>query len=198
MVEHNYDYCPYTSSNITNYKRYIEPTFSCGISGPHKATNSGTYTWRSIVSNGTAASYLWKYSYDGNNYNSTFGTTQNVTAQMPIDRDLYLKLIVTSTNNEQATSYHMTINISGWHKTYPNPVNEVLTIEIDKSKIPKHLKSEIIEIRFYDKMMSLKKKISFSGALTTINVSDLKPDVYILKIIIGNEIFEEKIIVSDK
>ena len=198
LVEHNYDYCPYNSSNITNYKRYIEPTFSCSITGPSKATNSGTYTWYSHVSNGTASSYLWKYSYDGNNYFGTFGTTQNVTTQMPLDNDLFLKLIVTSTNNEQAIAYHTTINMSNWHKVYPNPVKDILTIEINKSKMPKRLISQKIEIRLYNKMMSLMKKTFFIGTSINLNVSDLKPDIYILQIIVGDKIFEEKIVVSDR
>ena len=82
-------------------------------------------------------------------------------------------------------------------RTFPNPVKNSLYIEIDKDRIPERLKSKRIEMYLYDKMMSLKKKINFKGNSTILNVSNLQPDIYILKIIIGNEIFEEKVIVSE-
>ena len=86
----------------------------------------------------------------------------------------------------------------GWHKAYPNPANDILTIELDQDKMPVNLKSEKVEIRLYDKMSNLKKLKSFNGFFTTINMSDLKPDVYLLQIKTGDKIIEEKIIVSEK
>ena len=86
----------------------------------------------------------------------------------------------------------------GWHRAYPNPANDILTIEFDKDKMPTNLKSEKVEIRLYDKMSNLKKMKSFNGFSTTINMSDLKPDVYLLQIKIGDKIIEEKIIVSER
>lgn len=87
--------------------------------------------------------------------------------------------------------------IDNWHKVYPNPVNDILTIEIERDKMPEDLKTETIELRLYDKMMNLKKIKIFTEASTTINIKDLNPDVYILQIIVGNKIIEEKIIVTE-
>lgn len=70
------------------------------IIGPSKGTNSGTYTWAAFVQNGGAGKFIydWKYSYDGTNYNYSFGgNTSSVTNQLPLDRDLYVKVTVTST-----------------------------------------------------------------------------------------------------
>ncbi|MEA3504685.1 MAG: trypsin-like peptidase domain-containing protein [Bacteroidota bacterium] len=72
-----------------------------------------------------------------------------------------------ATNTCGQRENRMFYEISGWHKAYPNPVKDILTIEIDKSEMPKRLISKKIEILLYDKMMSLKKKTSFSGTFTT-------------------------------
>jgi len=63
-------------------------------------------------------------------------------------------------------------------------------------KTSESLNSNPVEIRIYDKMMNLKREKTFSGAKTTINVSNLKPGVYILQIINGKNIFKKEIIVS--
>jgi len=76
--------------------------------------------------------------------------------------------------------------------------NDVLTVELDKEKMPTNLKSEKVEIRLYDKMANLKKTKSFHGYSTTLNMNGLKPDVYLLQIKIGDKIVEEKIIVSER
>jgi len=86
----------------------------------------------------------------------------------------------------------------GWHKAYPNPAKDILTIEIDKSKISDKSIINNIEVRLYDKLMTLKKYGKTKGSIITIDVNDLKPDVYILQIKNGDEIFEEKIVVSEK
>lgn len=85
---------------------------STTISGPSKGYNSGTYTWSASVRKGTAPyTYLWKYSYDGNSYNYTWSTSASNTTNLPLDKDLYLKLTVTDANGETATDYHMTLNM---------------------------------------------------------------------------------------
>jgi hypothetical protein len=91
--------------------RPFTPPLSVYISGPTKGNNSGTYTWYANVSNGTASSYLWKYSLDGYNYNGTLGTSSSITAPLPLDNDLYLKLTVTSSNGQSAVDYHFTMNL---------------------------------------------------------------------------------------
>ncbi len=128
-----------TRYTVENFRPY-NPPFNVYISGPVKATNSGTYTWRAIVTGGSASSYLWKYSYDGINYNGTFGTTQSITASMPYNRDLFLKLIATSTAGTQDIDYHVTINTNG------HPLHERTETIIDTTNvlITKNSKSENI------------------------------------------------------
>lgn len=101
------------SCTVENFRPYNPPP-SVNINGPSKGNNSGTYTWTAYGSGGQSPyTYLWKYSLDGTNYNSTFGTGQSVTAQLPLDNDLYLKVIMTDDNQEQAIDYHVTLNLSG-------------------------------------------------------------------------------------
>jgi len=84
------------------------------ISGPTKGDNNGYYTWSAIGSGGTPPyTYLWQYSLDGINYNSTLGTTQSVSASLPLDNDLYLKVIITDSKQSQATDFFLTINMGG-------------------------------------------------------------------------------------
>ncbi|MFA0960231.1 M12 family metallopeptidase [Roseivirga sp. BDSF3-8] len=96
---------------VTELMYDCEP-MSATISGPAKGDNSGTYTWSASVRKGTAPfTYLWKYSYDGISYNTTWSTSASNTTNLPLDRDLYLKLTVTDANGEVATTYHMTLNM---------------------------------------------------------------------------------------
>ncbi|MCF6184224.1 MAG: T9SS type A sorting domain-containing protein, partial [Bacteroidales bacterium] len=81
----------------------------------------------------------------------------------------------------------------------PNPADNILTVEINKSKTPDNLNntdSKTSELRIYDKMMNLKMKKAFKGTKTKINVRNLKQGVYILQIISGNKNFKKEIIVS--
>lgn len=98
------------SCTVENFRPY-DPPPSVYISGPSQGNNSGTYTWTAHGSGGQPPySYLWKYSLDGTNYNGTFGTGQSVTGQLPLDNDLYLKVILTDNNQQQANDYFVTIN----------------------------------------------------------------------------------------
>lgn len=109
-----------SACSITNFSSYDitaiqylfppAPSMTVSISGPAKGNNSGTYTWAANVSNGTGPySYDWRYSYTGSNYQYSFGTTQSITTNLPLDKDLYLKLTVTSSNGS-ATAYSFTMN----------------------------------------------------------------------------------------
>lgn len=87
--------------------------FSATISGPTKGTNSGTYTWSVRASGGsgilTPYTYHWEYSYDDTNW-STWSTAQSITGNMPLDRDLYLRVTVTSANGYTCSTERLTIN----------------------------------------------------------------------------------------
>jgi len=86
----------------------------------------------------------------------------------------------------------------GWYKVYPNPTKDILVIEIEKDKLNKEIRTQEIEIFLYDKLMMLQKHSKFKGLQFTINVNDLKPDIYILQLKIDNKVYEEKIIISHK
>jgi len=91
---------------------YYETAMIVSISGPTWGDNSGTYEWCGSVSGYATPPYTydWRYSYDGSSYTSYFGNTQCRTAQLPLDRDLYLKLTVTDSVGKQAVDYHVTFN----------------------------------------------------------------------------------------
>ncbi len=84
----------------------------------------------------------------------------------------------------------------GWYNIYPNPANSVLTVEIEHDKMSKEMQTKEVEIRLYDKLMIMKKHKVFKGNLIRLNLNDLKPDVYILQLKLGDKIFEEKIMHS--
>ena len=84
----------------------------------------------------------------------------------------------------------------GYYNIYPNPAKNILTVEIEHDKMSKEMQTKEVEIRLYDKLMIMKKHKVFKGNLIRLNLNDLKPDVYILQLKIGNEIFEEKIMHS--
>ncbi|HLP61694.1 MAG TPA: M12 family metallo-peptidase [Candidatus Deferrimicrobium sp.] len=101
-----------TAYTVANFRESVYMTVS--ISGPTKGYNSGTYTWCANVSGSGLQlpyTYDWRYSYDGSSYTYSFGSSQCETAQLPLDRDLYLKVTVTDSNGIQAVDYHVTINM---------------------------------------------------------------------------------------
>ncbi|MFP4025536.1 MAG: T9SS type A sorting domain-containing protein, partial [Thiohalospira sp.] len=101
------------ASVVENFLPYnYTPPLSVYISGPTKGYNSGTYTWSANVSNGDSPySYVWHYSLDGYNYTGTLGTSSIITAPLPLDNDLFLRVTVTSSDGQTAVDYHTTINL---------------------------------------------------------------------------------------
>jgi hypothetical protein len=104
---------------------------------------------------------------------------------------------LTMTNGCGSTFKYFIVTVTGGYLiVYPNPVNNELNIEIKSDESSQFTLPENAEIQLYDKMMGLKKIKRFDGASTTINVSDLKSDYYILKVILGDKTYEEKVIIS--
>jgi hypothetical protein len=90
------------------------PPLSVYITGPYEGYNGYFYTWYSHVSNGVAP-----YSYQWYHGTSNFGpwtpyqqggTSANLTAQLPWDNNLYLRLRVTSFDNQTAYAHFDTWN----------------------------------------------------------------------------------------
>ena len=91
-----YDVIAYTSTY---------PRMTASISGPNRGNNSGLYTWTSNVGNGTGPySYVWEYSTNGSTFNGTIGTGSTLTANLPYNFDLYLRLTVTRTGTDEAAT----------------------------------------------------------------------------------------------
>lgn len=87
------------------------PSMQVTIAGPTKGNNSGTYTWRASSTIGIGPfTYTWRYSYDELNY-SPFGTGTSRTAQLPLDKDLYLRVTATASDGEVAIGDHYTMNL---------------------------------------------------------------------------------------
>lgn len=94
---------------VENFRPF-DPPPSVNISGPATGNNSGTYTWTASGSGGqTPYTYQWYFSLTGSNY-FYVGTGSSVTAQLPLDSDLYIKVVLTDSNQEQATDYHYVFN----------------------------------------------------------------------------------------
>ncbi len=100
------------------------------------------------------------------------------------------------TNTCGSKENRLLIEVTGGYLIYPNPSNNVLNIKREESKTLKDLNTKNIEIKLYDKMMTLKKQKLLKGNLTSINVSDLQEGVYIIQLISGKKTYEEKIMIS--
>ena len=80
---------------------------------------------------------------------------------------------------------------------YPNPAKDILTVDLKNSEDISSLTQDK-EVFIYNKMMNLVEYKKFDGNTCKINVSKLKTDVYILRLKIGSDIYEQQIIVSNK
>ena len=63
----------------------------------------------------------------------------------------------------------------------------------DESEIPAE---NILEIQLFDLMMNQKKSTRLNGLATSIDVSDLDPNVYIIRVITDSNVYDEKIIIN--
>lgn len=122
------------ASVVENFRPYAPP-LSVYISGPSKGTNSGSYTWTASVSSGVSPySYAWHYSLDGYSYYGMLGATSSITAPLPLDNDLFLRVTVTSSDGQTAVDYHTTINIDSGFGDQINPKVPLLTSVTDTAK----------------------------------------------------------------
>jgi len=110
----------------------------------------------------------------------------------------YGEVYATATNGCGSKENRLIVHVKeSWYAVYPNPTRDILNIKIDNDKISKRNQAKEIEVRLYDRSMSLKKYKKLKSTMITLNVSDLKSDMYILQLKIGDEIYGEKIIVSN-
>lgn len=102
----------------------------------------------------------------------------------------------TQTNACGSYTASSTINVVANLAIYPNPANTFLNIEMIENEESESPVENIQEIQLFDLMMNQKKNTRLNGSFTSIDVSDLDPNVYILRVITDNNIYDEKIIVS--
>lgn len=105
---------------------------------------------------------------------------------------------ISSTQSNTCGTYtaSSTITVVANLAIYPNPANSLLNIEMiedAESEIPAE---NILEIQLFDLMMNQKKSTRLNGSSTSIDVSDLDPNVYIIRVITDSNVYDEKIIVN--
>ena len=66
---------------------------------------------------------------------------------------------------------------------YPNPVRDVLNIEITANDAVEINPEAITELRIYDTFLSLKKQLTFSGSTVSVNTGDLPQGVYLIQFV---------------
>ena len=197
-----------TAVNITT----LPEPFYISIFGPSTGDNTGWYTWSPRVYAGDIGTppytYLWQYHPDFYSHWSTFGTTQYLYSQMPVDSDLFLKLTVTDSNGEvrdyekhiintdlffkpksaSISSSEENLNIEKFDNiiVYPNPVKEKLVVGLP----------EITE-NTYIYLYSLTGELLFSKKATktieSIDFSQQPSGIYIIKVNGNEQIFTQKI-----
>lgn len=90
--------------------------------------------------------------------------------------------------------------IDNWYKVYPNPVDNVLTIEFDYSKVINQQlnDNDNLEIEIYDKTNTCVYQTSLNKSINKIEIdlTNYIPDIYILKLKLANSEYEEKIILK--
>ncbi len=131
----------YSRSTNINVQQYAP--LDVYITGPHTASNSGYYDWIGHVSGGKPNyDYVWYYSYTGQSYTNLWATlynspntTHTVHQSMPLDMDLYLKLVITDDLGNQKTAYFATLNTSMSPLNPDNTKDMIMPMLKDTDKI---------------------------------------------------------------
>ena len=70
---------------------------------------------------------------------------------------------------------------------YPNPVRDVLNVEITANDAVEINPEAITELRIYDTFLSLKKQLTFSGSTVSVNTGDLPHGVYLMQFVTAED-----------
>jgi hypothetical protein len=152
-----------------------------------------------------ATNYAW-YAKDESNPNNPFILKQSEnsnTADFPLgnnkgNRYYTIRVIVTnpcgSIQSIDADGYIYAPPCSGGGGgarivASPNPANGIMTVQFEKEKgqILKDLNERIYELQVIDKLGIIHKQYKFTGGVkkTNINISNLHPDIYFLRVFDG-------------
>jgi hypothetical protein len=208
---------------ISDYRSFTPPTpFSIDISGPVKGTNLGTYTWCvNIQGCQSTPSILWEYSIDGIHFNPWFTNQYCITAPMPMDASLWLRVTVTCGSqvitvwhftensdgdpcdqNQMAqlsyvgtntTNFKNTLNENSFH-CFPNPVSNSLNLQFSVHNDETKVEIQLIDItgKFIHQFVNDKFQI---GSFTkNIDISSIQSGYYFIKTKIGSELITKSIV----
>lgn len=105
-----------------------------------------------------------------------------------------------TTNICGVTEKRKLVRVEGFvFNVYPNPTTNNISIEVieNLSSHTNKQQDREIEVNLYDKNFNLQKSIKTGEKLVSMNLSDLRPDIYILKIIVNGQEKYEKIIKTE-
>ena len=201
---------------VENFRPY-DPPLSVYISGPYSGHNGDMLSWTANGLGGqTPYSYLWQYSLDGINYTDC-GDNQSVNRKMPIDNDLFLKVIITDANQDHAVDYHYVKNLdvggeekSGElineqfvtvdnshnvvHSIQPNPAGSYVDLLVNL-QMDDDIRIVVTDIS--GKVLIEHKSFEKAGSpLLRINTESLKNGIYIVKFSYGNNIETFKLLIN--
>lgn len=194
---------------IAQYRDFTVP-FSIYITGPGKGDNSGTYTYCvNIFGCENPTSIVWERTNDGFNY-IPFGSGNCITRQLPLDRDLRLRVTVTCADGEVRQDWFRTLNIDNWKPCgppffdgdqdnyttvgiFPNPISEAFMLTINMQK-PSYIVAELYDINGKMVKQLLNRRIQKENYQKSINLSGLHAGIYLLQVKMGEEIITKKII----
>ena len=198
LVQLNYNVYIYSFAPVISY-----------IDGPETvelySSGSSTYAdYTVVLSNTNSPPYSYSFSIDGNSsyYNlSQSGNTVRVTFYIDFNWSFKLNVYAYNSNGSDYMAKYITFSTgqkSGSSpKIYPNPVSDILYIEIDQDTIDRVLallqnkgsKSfnsvPVFDIRLYNGQNILLMKQFSKGGITQFNVSDLPDGLYYLHIYNG-------------
>jgi len=207
----------YVSINVGNtqlVKNDVKIGNGADIIGPNSiiAATTTNYYADPICSNVTYSWKLYKY-----NYNTTIGegpvwksgvssvtllSTAKPDNVNPFILELYANNVLVKTKQIQASWYYLSFYNNGSigpipiMLSYPNPVSDVLNIEIDEEEITKTKSLEqtakvaktietVYDIRLYDGQGNLLRQTTTKGGKIQFNVSNLPNGIYYLHVYDG-------------
>lgn len=161
---------------VGNLRGDPPPPMLVSISGPHKAHNSGNYTWCATVSNCTnVSSYYWEYSTDGFNY-SPWSTFHCNVASMPLNEDLFLRVTATCSDGRTAIDFFVTLNLDA-PTLVSNQTISFRNIEFEEVS-SKKFNVKVVPNPIPDYKISLMLQLPGDGAVSIILIDQLGRSVF--------------------
>jgi len=206
---------------VSEYRPFTPPTpLTVNISGPHKGNNSGTYTWCVNIQNcDETPSILWEYSIDGINYFPWATNELCVTAPLPLDKSIFIRVTVTC-GDEEVIAWHFTLNIDedpchpklklksindieiissqsfieNSFKCYPNPVENILTVDFELMAEKSQVEIQMIDLTGKIVHQLVQKEFSKGIYSQSFDISSLKTGYYFVKAKIGDDLITKSVL----